>query len=145
MDDTGKKEVKDIKSILIRYGITTAVGALICLGVMAIRGFFSGENSELENLLALTDGFSVSGIMLTMIGLLVWATNHGSLDAIGFSFKILINVVTRKKDYPTYYEYKQQKVAKGNVKVSFLIHVGIVFLIIAIIFTLKYLQLDPLG
>ncbi len=137
------KNEKNIKGSILKYSITTVIGALICVGVMSVRGLFSEGQSQLEKLLAITDGFSVAGMALSLIGLTAWVSGHGVFDPIGFSFKLLINVVLGKKT-ESYYEYKQTKAAKENPRIGFILIVGLVFLAVGVILTIKYMQLDPI-
>ena len=141
------EEVKDyaykkerVKYAIIKYSITILIGALMCFGVILLRGAIPGPVSRLLLLLALADGFSVPGLLITLFGALVWVSSNGAFDAITYFFVNTFNVLFTKK-HETYYDYKLRKTGKEPMGVGFLLIVGLGFLAVGVFFTIQYMRL----
>ena len=129
------KKINNIK-LLICFG----VGLVIATALLLIKGVFSAETAK-ETFMILSDAFFVGGALLLVTAGLVWASDNGVSDGIGYSFSKLFNL--RKRDYEehkeTYSEYKDRKHARKSSVVEFLIS-GVCFVAISIVFLVIYLQ-----
>ena len=129
------KKINNIK-LLICFG----VGLVIATALLLIKGVFSAETAK-ETFMILSDAFFVGGALLLVTAGLVWASDNGVSDGIGYSFSKLFNL--RKRDYEehkeTYSEYKDRKHARKSSVVEFLIP-GVCLVAISIVFLVIYLQ-----
>lgn len=94
-----EKEKKERKNhpLLLRYLISFAVAALMALGVMSIRGLFSGEEMSLyDTYKALCDGFFVAGILMLCFGCIVFVAQEGAFDALRFVGHSLIGLLKKE-------------------------------------------------
>ncbi len=129
---------KEKKSLLIKYGICFGVASFITFIVFWIKGFFT--DSIGVNIQILSDGFFVSGILLTMFAGMLFISSEGAL--IGISF-VLRNIVQAfmpmgRKNHEFYAQYRERKLAEKHVKSSSdhcILFTGLFFLAISVIFT----------
>ncbi len=133
---------KERKKKLRKYIITTVVGLLIGAGVMAIQGF--GEAADMDRrMVILCDAFTIPGILLIMAAGLVFVSNNGALDAMGFLLSRLASVfipgIAASQKHERYGDYVARKREKGGIKgYSFLPITGAVFLAVGVILTVIY-------
>ena len=129
------KKLDKIK-LLICFG----VGLVVAVALLFIKGVFSAETAK-ETFMILSDAFFFAGAMLLIAAGLVWASDNGVSDGIGYSFSKLFNL--RKRDYEdhkeSYSEYKERKHTKKSSIVEFLIS-GMNFVAISVVFFVIYLQ-----
>jgi hypothetical protein len=122
--------------LLICFGVS----AVITIAVLLIKGVFSAETTK-EMVMILSDAFFLGGALILVVAGLVWASDNGVSDGIGYSFSKLFNL--RKRDYEehkeSYSEYKDRKHAKKSSVIEFLIS-GVSFVFISVVFLLIYLQ-----
>jgi hypothetical protein len=122
--------------LLICFGVS----AVISIAVLLIKGVFSAETTK-EMVMILSDAFFLGGALILVVAGLVWASDNGVSDGIGYSFSKLFNL--RKRDYEehkeSYSEYKDRKHAKKSSVIEFLIS-GVSFVFISVVFLLIYLQ-----
>lgn len=127
---------------LIKYLIVVGVGFLIFTFVVLGKRIFS--QTELKTIyLILSDGFFVSGTLITCFGLLVFTSNQGSFDMIIYGFQMFINKFRKDinaRKYKTFYEYREAK--SGNKKrFGYICLVGLCFIAISALFVyLRSLQ-----
>ena len=117
----------------LKYLITAAIGLGIGLWVLISQDFFSLTNPLLKYGL-LADAFYVPGIILTGVGLLVFATNEGVLDGLNYAVRSFIGMFRRKMvKYNSLYDYRE---AKGREKYSFgyIVLCGVFFLVVSFVF-----------
>ena len=135
-----EKKERKIHPLLLRYLISFAVAALIALGVMSIRGLFSGEEMSLyDTYKALCDGFFVAGILMLCFGCMVFVAQEGAFDALRFVGHSLIGLLKKRRPgekSETYADYKEKLAKKGKGKFFYMIIVGAVFVAVAAIFLL---------
>jgi hypothetical protein len=126
---------KTLKIRLIKY---LSSAAFVCL----LAGYYIGSrdfvNAPLmEKYLMLCDGLTIPGILLIMAGALVWASNTGVLDGLGYSlvflFRSFIPGMRAKRDerYADYVERKRENRIKGY---GFLLISGAVTMAFALVF-----------
>ena len=124
---------KTLRKYLIASGAAVLAGLLI----MWLQGFFSGLD-VINQMRVLADAFSVPGVLLIMIGVLVWVGSEGLFDAFGYAFhhaRAMFIPSFRAYRHVTFYDYKMEKAGKRPHGYSFLFFTGLGFLAIGIVFT----------
>lgn len=128
------KEIDVMKKVL-KYVITFAFGAAICVAVLFAREFFSQtETSVIYG--DLCDAFFVPGILLCGFGLLVFASNGGAFDMLAFGVIKLADLFRRdltKVRYRTFYDYRKAQSEKKH-SYGFLLIAGLFFLVASVAF-----------
>ncbi len=131
------------KGILLKYGITALIGALMVAFVMNSYGFSEAE-TLLDKVLILANAFSIPGVCIFMFGFLVLAANDGFFDGISYAasyaIKSLIPGAAAGKQ-EKYADYVERKRGKGKTKAGFIFIVGLFYLVIAIGFTVAFYQI----
>ena len=105
-----------------KYAAALALNILLAVVVLFLKGF----DLKIYYIYA----FSVAGSVSVLLGLLVWVTDAGAFDTIGYGFSVL----SRKRRYKDLYEYtvhKQEKRSRKRRGFIPNIVVGIVFLLIS--------------
>ena len=130
------------KSLLIKYAICVIVASLI-LGIVVWSKFNQAEDFELSapNFIfqVLSDGFSVSGILLVLFSGLMFVSGEGALLGIGFVMRnvLLWFVPMGKMHQESYQQYRERKIGRTKKSGNGCILVtGLVFLLIGVIFTI---------
>ncbi len=105
-----------VKKGLIRYG-SCALFVAAMLAWFLCRVDWSAGDWKLILRMA-CDGLTVSGILLLCVGGLIWATNEGALDGIGYALKSTAYMFVpgggRKHErYSEYVEKRKEKRVKG--------------------------------
>lgn len=124
--------------MLKRYIITIIVGA--ALGTLSFFLVGGASASGLELLLAFCNAFSVSGILLICIGLLVFVSNHGAFDMIAYGTQYVLGLMIRKPDkskYRDYYDYTEKK-HQNKTRFGYILAVGGAYLFVGIVLTVIY-------
>lgn len=133
------------KKLWTKYAVCFAVASAITVAVFGIKGFFTDRIEA--NIGILADGFTVSGILLTLFAGLMFVSSEGAFIGIGF---VLRNVVQafipmgrrNHEFYAQYRERKLDKLKKGDDHC--ILVVGLCFLAVGILFTViwytKYYQ-----
>lgn len=124
------------KSLLTKYLSCFGVASVITLIVFWIKGFFT--DSLAVNLQILSDGFVVSGLLLTLFAGMLFISGEGAL--IGISF-VLRNVVQAfvpmgRRHHEVYAKYRERKLSEMKKSADHCVLVtGLTFLAIGVIFT----------
>ena len=118
--------------------IMTAIGTVCALALSWGRGLFSAADAR-DVLRILSDGFFVVGGLLLAWGGIVWSSNGGAFDGLGWSVKTLIWRV--RPDYDdvkqSFAEYREQREKKArSPKVTILS--GVILLVPAFLLMLVY-------
>ena len=127
------------KALLTKYGICFGVASLITVAVFWIRGFFTADAGV--NLQILSDGFFVSGIMLTLYAGMLFVSGEGALIGISFVLRNIVQafVPMGRKNHEFYRDYRERKLAekkaKRNAGDNCILFTGLFFLAISIVFT----------
>ena len=128
-----------IKINRIKLLICFGVSFVITIAVLVVKGVFSSTNLK-DTAMILSDSFFLGGALVLIAAALVWASDHGVSDGIGYSFSKLFGL--RKRDYEdhkeTYSEYKERKHARKSSVIEFLTS-GLCFVLISVVFLLIYL------
>lgn len=90
----------------------------------------------------ISDGLTLPSVTLLSAGLLIWVSNAGALDLLGYSGRFMLQLFlpANKKRYGTYGDYvaeKQEKRIKGYgfLLISGAISLAVTFVFIALFFT----------
>ena len=129
-----------MKKPLARYGITAALAALTAGGHLALHGFSAALPAD-ERYRILCDAFTVPGLMLVLIGVLVALSNEGSFDALGYAVRYAVRrlIPGAGLRQETYGDFVERRREQGRVRgYGFLFHVGLVFLCAAAVFLYLY-------
>ncbi len=133
-----------MKKKILQYSITTVVGGLIAYWIMYSQGLFqllgatgSSPEKTAEILFILCDAFFVPGIMLVMVGILMWIATTGLFDSLGYAARTALHLIfpTGLKERKTFYDYKVEKAEKreGSKPLYFILFVGIGFIVISVL------------
>ncbi len=133
------------KGILTRYLVSFGVASLITLIVCWIRGFFT--DSIAVNIQVLSDGFFVSGAVLTLFVGMLYISDEGALIGIGFVLRnvALAFIPMGRKRHEVYAQYRERKMAKKKrTGKQCILVAGLTFLLIgavlAVIWYVKFYQ-----
>ncbi len=120
------------------------IGLAFALFIMYNRGIFSAPDSKTV-IRDVSDGFTVSGMVMLCIGMLILVSQKGAFDAISFAFGSLISMFKKNavlsEKYRTYSNYKQQKMDKDRIRTSVLMIPGLILTVLGIIFTIVYMNI----
>ena len=128
---------KQLKSLLIKSGTALVLGLGIALA------FYNSRNGEaldlVEQYRVLCDAFTIPGLMMILVGLLLWLSGLGALDAIGYLFRYVVQAfvpgVTKVVHYLDYVEEQREKRAKGY---GFLFVAGGILMVVAIVYLVLF-------
>ena len=130
-----------LKRNLMTYGTSFLLGGGLFYLYIRLRDFPVEEASE--NYKMLSDAAAVPGVLLVMLGTLIWVSKQGALDGVSYGvsrlFRGLIPGGRLQKDekYFDYVERRREK-AKQTRGYAFLFISGLVFLAIAGVFIVLY-------
>ena len=125
-----------VKTGLIKYGCCALFVGLICWVYLSLRDVSNLTQQDVLRMIA--DCLTISGVLLLMAGCMVWVSNEGALDGLGyvvsFAMRSLIpgKRVDRDERYADYVERRREKRIKGY---GFLFISGGVVTGLALIFT----------
>lgn len=127
---------KEHVRLLVRYGAACAVAGAMTWLVTRTYGLSEAQNTA-EKYRILCDAFTIPGVVFVMVGLLAGIMGRGLLDGLAYAMRSLYRVflpMSARKD-ETYYDYVQRRrEARKGGRTAFLLHVGILFLIPALVF-----------
>lgn len=131
----------------IKYLVTAAVGLVMALAVLGIRGAYSGDIGSLEMAGYLSDAFFIPGILITGFGCLVFVSSEGAFDGLVYGLKLFVDKfrfgrLAREYELESFGDYKARKAEKGKPSFGFMIIVGLAFLAISAVFLLRYMSLE---
>ena len=131
--------IKFLKSILARYLITVAVGLSFVYSYIAPRDL--ANQTLIEQYHILCDAFTLPGLFMMLIGLMLLMGNLGALDAISFAFHYLFHTfLPLTGESMTYLEFVEDRREHRIHGYGFLFIVGAVFTAIAVVFLLLYMS-----
>ena len=137
--------MRNTKKTLTRYLITAGC-ALAASGLLLWMLDFSSAENLAEKYRILSDAFSLPGVLLTCFFGLLWVSSYGFFDGLRYMFSRVGNMFVPGKipKHETYYDYKMRKQEKREEKegeqgsLSFLLFVGLGFILVAVIFVVLY-------
>jgi hypothetical protein len=132
---------KEGKSRLLKYGISAAVCIAIVVAYSLAEEIASQEMVNVYRILS--DAFFLPAALFLFSGLLVWLSNEGALDAIGYMISGVIRflIPAGQLKHEKYADYVERRREKNVTGYSFLFVVGAVCLVAALVFTWLYFQL----
>lgn len=127
---------------VIRYGIITAIGFFLMWFVLWTNDY-STITDEARRFKVLADSFTVPGVILIMVGLLILLSSFGAVDglayALGGLFRRLIPGARHNEaEKETYYDYVMRKKAKQRPSLLPFFVVGGIFLAVSIIYIVRF-------
>ena len=139
--------MKDGRKILLKYSITVGCALFAAALILYRYEFFNAEAVapaykmvvEQYKMLALTNAFTVPGILLILVGSLLWVSTFGFFDGIGYAVgqvKSMFIPTFKKAKHENYYDYKKKKGDKRISGYSFVFFVGLAFFAVGIVFWL---------
>ncbi len=126
--------------LLLQYGVTAAIGALIAWLVAAYRGFDAALTFSL-NARYLSDGFFVAGLLLAGFGALIWISTTGFFDLLAYGFRsllVLFTALVKPSEHKTFYEYKLERESGRKKGAWYILFVGLIYLAAAYTFLRVY-------
>ncbi len=127
---------KENKALLIKYIVCFCIASLITVFVFGIKGFFG--HSTAVNIQILADGFTVSGLLLSLFAGMMYISSEGALLGIGFVLRnvVLTFIPMGRMRHEKYADYRERKLGemKGKPGDKSILVVGLVFLAVGIIF-----------
>ncbi len=130
------------KSSIIKHVSLAAAAALVTLYYCFSQEILTA--TLVQKYLILTDGFTVPGVLLLCVGLLCKISTLGALDGLLFGLKAAFTLLipgAAAKEQETFSEYVERKKEKRITGYEFIIHVGILFIAIALIFMVLFYQI----
>lgn len=132
---------KKLRSTIIKYAACLIPAGLISWLVVDLHGY-SAAATEAERYRVLCDAFTIPGVTLIMISLLLVISNAGGFDGIGYSMKRAIKMLLpfANKDMEKYYDYRERRQNNKLKGFGFIMKSGLIFLAIALFFMYKFYQ-----
>lgn len=124
----------------LQYGVTAAIGLAISALTAWYQGFSPAQPFAL-NARYLSDGCFVAAVLLVGVGALTWISCTGFFDIFSYAVKSLLVLFTslrKPKDQISFYDYKLLKEEKRGAAPRFILHVGLVFLGLSVLFLALY-------
>ena len=134
---------KQARIRLIKYGAAAVFVGIMAYIYIAERDFAGA--ALVEKYWILCDAFTIPGILLIMFGSLVWVSNMGALDGIGYALaylgRSLIPGMGGRTDekYADYVERKREKPIRGY---GFLLISGCITMAVALVFMALFFSLS---
>lgn len=131
---------KEALSRLLKYGITSLVAVGISLGYMFGEGITSAALVDVYRILS--DAFTLPALLCLFSGLMVWLSNEGALDAIGYIVSSVVRFLIpfgglKHEKYSDYVERQKEKRLSGY---GFLFVIGLILLAASLVFMGLYLD-----
>lgn len=127
-----------MKKRIIKYLVTLACGfAGIAIIIFAKDIFSQTEKVNIFHILC--DACFAVGVVITSMGLLMFASNEGTFDGLIYGVGSFFNMFRKpeKRKYKTLYDYKEARSGK-KIRFGFLLICGLLFLAIALLMYVFY-------
>lgn len=124
---------------ILPYLITAVVGIAITVAIICGKQIWAADSTKVV-MQILSDAFFVPGVLLAGVGLIIFASNGGAFDMLGFAVLLFFNLFRKdvnKRKYKDFYEYRQAKKDKKR-SMAFMLIIGLIFIAIAVIFIIVY-------
>ena len=127
--------MKKAHSLLLKYGITAAVGGCMAWTVLDLHGFAAAQ-SLVDKYRILADAFTIPGVVILLSGVLVLISNEGIFEGLSYvmsyAVKMLIPGAAQKMEtFRDYLLRRRENRVKGY---GFLYVTAVVFLAAAGVF-----------
>ena len=121
------------KTRLVKYGVCAAFTAVMVWLYLWLRETPDGFVLWMR---VLCDAFTMPAVILLCVGGLVWASNEGALDGVGYlvSYMTKALIPGKRKEIEKYADYVERKREKRGGGFGFLLISGAVVLAIALVF-----------
>ena len=133
-----------IISLVKKYGITFALMGLFTWGILSGYGY-SVDAPIADRYLQLSDAFFVPGIIVLLLGALVWVSTTGFFDSfsyvVGVGLRALLPFM-RRGDHEKYYDYKVRKGEHRASGFGFLLISGAIYILVGVVFTILYTKVS---
>ena len=126
---------KERKTQLIKYGASAGFVALMVYVYISLRDFAGVELTEKFRMLS--DAFTIPGVLLIMAGAMVWSSNQGALDGLGYVTSTMVRGLIpggRAKADERYADYVERKRNNPVRGFSFLFLTGGITIAISLVF-----------
>lgn len=127
---------QESKALLKKYIICFGIASLITFIVFWTKGFFT--DSIAVNIQILSDGFSVSGVLLTLFAGMMFVSGEGALLGISFVLRNVVQafVPMGRRNHEVYAKYRERKLGEMKKSTDHCVLItGLTFLAIGIILT----------
>lgn len=124
---------------ILPYLITAVLGIAITVIIICVNHIWERESAQ-GVMQILSDAFLIPGVIIGGVGLLVFASNGGAYDMLGYAMLMFFNLFRRdvnKRKYKDFYEYRQSKKDRKH-GFAFMLIVGVVFIAVAVVFLILY-------
>ncbi|MCR5231689.1 MAG: DUF3899 domain-containing protein [Acholeplasmatales bacterium] len=130
---------KVIVGVIIKYSVAIIVATGLLFMALGLRNYFSVEDNK-EKIKMLSDGFTIPGVFLCLLGVLVWISNQGAFTGVSYLVKRMFTaLLPRFRKEETYAEYRENR--KKYSGYLFLFIVGGAFLITGIVLAIVYMNI----
>ena len=128
-----------LKANIIKCVITAAAAAAGTVTVAALNDFGGAEQLS-ERYRILSNAFTVPGVLLLMVGVLLYISTTGVFDTLGYALGRFARSLIPGAQYrdEKFYDYKTRKNEKRAGGYSCLFIVGAAFTLVAIVFLILY-------
>ena len=127
------------KNRVIRFGICMGVGILFFAFSAYSQGLFESRDFK-TTIGILSDCFLIPGVLLAGCGGLSWVASQGAFTTLRYAFaSLLAGFRHPTKQFPSFYEYKQERDASRKPWLSSWFFMGVGFLAAAVICVVIYL------
>ena len=129
---------ENTKKTILKYALASFFAAGVTLIMVTLRDF--GAMTEAEKFRELANCFTVPGVLLIMIFIMTYISTTGFFDILTYSLVRLGRALVplSKKVDERYADYKERKNEVRFSGYSFLLHVGLVFTLVSIVFTVLF-------
>ena len=124
------------KNLLLKYAVCIGIALLITVAVFWSKGFFT--DSAAVNIQILSDGFFVSGIVVSAVAGLLFVSGEGMFISVGFVLRnvALIFIPGGRKKHERYKDYRARKLEGLKKEGDYCILVtGLSFLALGVLFS----------
>lgn len=136
-------QVRQKKAYWIGFAIALGVSAVLAVGSFFLIRDGMGLDYQTNKWRIWADTFTLPGVLYLLSFLLVKVSDFGAFDAIAYSVRLVITVTFRRnvrdsKLPPTYHEYRLMRMNKPRTSASFLLIIGLFYLLVTAVFLILY-------
>lgn len=124
---------------LAKYGGCAVFTALLIWAYMGPRDFAGATLQDQYRMLC--DAFTIPGLLMILLGALVWVSNEGALNGISYCLRVAVFALIpgkRQEGYEKYGDYVERKSQKKVQGYAFLFYCGLVVSAVALVFLVLY-------
>lgn len=133
--------MSDLRKQILKYGIATTVAGGMTALTLHLHGYAEAA-TLVDRYKILADAFTIPGVVLVMLAALIWVSTTGFFDGLSYAARqfgsLIIPLFGKKYTHLTYYDYKMDRDEKRAHGYAFLFFVGLVFVIVAVVFTILH-------